>query len=91
VVTGRYGGNPQLLMVPTSARLRVGDFVLTSGQADLFPRGLVLGQIVAVHRQNVAPDQMAEIKPATDFGDMEVVQVIKNFMPAFPAKLPQGS
>jgi rod shape-determining protein MreC len=91
VVTGRFGGNPQLLMVPTSARLRVGDFVLTSGQADLFPRGLVLGQIVAVHRQNVAPDQTAEIKPATDFGDMEVVQVIKNFMPAFPAKLPQGS
>jgi rod shape-determining protein MreC len=91
VVTGRFAGNPQLLMVPTSARLRVGDFLLTSGQANLYPRGIVLGQIVAVQRQNVAPDQIAEIKPATDFSDMEVVQVVRNFSPSYPATLPQGS
>jgi rod shape-determining protein MreC len=90
IVFGQYGDLPQLRIVPTSARLRVGDFIRTSGQANLFPRGILLGQVVSVHRQNVQQLQSAVIKPATDFGSMEVVQVVRNFRPSVPVKLLQG-
>lgn len=90
LVYGRYGGLPQLRYVPTSSRLRVGDFVRTSGQANLFPRGILLGQIVAVHRRNQDIVQTADLQPATDFNNMEVVQIVRNYRPNVPVKLLQG-
>jgi rod shape-determining protein MreC len=89
VVIGQFDGMPELRNVPTSAKLRVGDFVLTSGQANIFPRGLLLGQITAVHRRNEDLFQTADLQPATDFQNMELVQVIRN-QPAVPIQLLQG-
>lgn len=86
VVIGQYDGRPQLKFVPTSAKLAVGDFIVTSGQANLFPRGLLLGQITAVHRRSEEPIQTADIQPATDFGNMELVQVVRN-QPPVPFQL----
>ncbi|HCG00832.1 MAG TPA: hypothetical protein DEV93_09860, partial [Chloroflexi bacterium] len=90
VVNGNIDGLPQMQDVVTSAQLKVGDFIFTSGDANIFPRGILLGQIHAVRHNNVDVLQSADLVPATDFGNMELVQVIKNFKPSVPVKLLRG-
>jgi rod shape-determining protein MreC len=87
LVEGQFTGRPQLQYVRTRASLHVGDFVVTSGQYNLFPRLLLLGQIVRVHHSDVHLFQTADIQPAATFGDLEIVQIVRNWVPSVPAKL----
>lgn len=87
LVEGRYDGRPQLRWVTSSATVHKGDFVITSGQFNLFPRKLLLGQVVRVRHSNVALFQTADIQPAADFQNLEMVQVVRSFIPSVPSKL----
>lgn len=87
VVEGQYGGVPQLRFVLTRDTLRPGDFVVTSGQLNLYPRTILLGQVVRVQHKDVSLFQTADIRPAADFHNLELVQVIRNFSPSAPNKL----
>lgn len=87
VVEGQYGARPRLRYVMSRAMLRRGDFILTSGQLNLYPRGLTIGQVLAVHRHDYDFLQEADIQPAADFSNLEVVQVVRNQPPAVPASL----
>lgn len=85
VVDGQYAGRPRLDDVRTRKNLRVGDFIVTSGQINLFPRLLLLGQVIQVHHQDVNLVQYADIQPAADFSNLEMVQVVRNWLPSVPA------
>ena len=87
LVEGQYAGLPQLHWVVANSTLHPGDFVVTSGQLNLFPRTILLGQVVSVQHQNAALFQSAVIQPAADFSDLEIVQVVRNFIPNAPNKL----
>jgi rod shape-determining protein MreC len=87
LVEGKFDARPVLDFVPTSATIHRGDFIVTSGQDNLYPRILLLGQVVSVHHSNVSLFQTAQIQPAADFGNLEIVQVIRNFVPSVPGKL----
>lgn len=87
LVEGQYAGRPQFKWVVTHSSLRMHDLVVTSGQMDLYPRMLLLGQIVSIHHSNVSPFQTADIQPAADFQNLELVQVVRNFVPQAPTKL----
>jgi rod shape-determining protein MreC len=87
LVEGQFTGRPQLLYVRTRSTLRVNDLVVTSGQYNLFPRLLLLGQIVSVHHSDVQPFQTAEIQPAANFNDLEEVQIVRNWVPSVPTQL----
>lgn len=87
LVEGQYAGRPQFRDVLTSATIRPGDFIVTSGQYNLFPRNLMIGQVLRVHHNNVDVFQTADIQPASNFQNLEIVQVIRNFVPSVPAKL----
>jgi rod shape-determining protein MreC len=87
LVDGQYSGLPQFNLVVSSSTLRKGDLIVTSGQANLFPRTILLGQVTSVRHQNSALFQSAAIQPAADFSDLEMVQVIRNFIPSAPNRL----
>jgi rod shape-determining protein MreC len=87
VVEGRFQGGPQLKWVVTSATLRPGDLVVTSGNLNLYPRTILLGQIVKVHHSDVSDFQTSDLQPAADFGQLELVQVVRDFVPSKPARL----
>jgi cell shape-determining protein MreC len=42
---------------------------------------------VRVHHRNDALFQTADIQPAADMGDLELVQIVKNFVPSVPSQL----
>lgn len=87
LVEGQYGARPQLNLVVASANLQQGDLILTSGQCLLFPRGLLLGQVVNVQHSNVNVYQTATIQPAVDFRNLEFTMVVRNFLPSLPTGL----
>lgn len=87
LVEGKFAARPVFDFVVTSATIHVGDFIVTSGQDNLYPRTLLLGQVVRVRHSNVSVFQTAEIAPAANFQDLEMVQVVRNFVPSVPSKL----
>lgn len=87
LIEGRYAGGPELRYVLTGSKLHVNDLVVTQGQANLYPRNLLMGQITRVISSPQNVFQTAEIRPAANFADLEIVQVVRNWIPQYPARL----
>ena len=86
-VEGQYGGSPEFQFVRSRDMIHPGDLIVTSGLLNLFPRNLVLGQVVRVRHADVLVSQTADLRPAADFQALELVQVVRNFVPAVPTRL----
>ena len=76
-------GETQLLMryIPSEDAVLPGDMVLTSGLGGNLPKRLVIGQVTAVMREDVAMFQEATVRPSVNLRDLEVVMVLLNFTP----------
>jgi len=56
--------------------IQVGDGVVTSGLGGVFPKGLVVGYVRAVQREQFGLFQTVEVEPAVDFGGLEEVLIL---------------
>lgn len=56
--------------------VRVGDRVVTSGMGGVFPKGLVVGNVESVDRQEYGLFQAIEVAPSVDFSHLEEVLVL---------------
>jgi rod shape-determining protein MreC len=56
--------------------IQVGDGVITSGLGGVFPKGLVVGYVRSVHREQFGLFQTVELEPAVDFAHLEEVLVL---------------
>ena len=81
LVVGQADGSLRMLYIPQEDTVQVGDVVLTSGLGGAFPRGLVLGQVTQVVRQDFALFQEAIVNPAVDYRRVELTLVITSFQP----------
>ncbi len=82
VLRGRVGQLPIMELIPPEIEISEGEIVITSGLGGHFPKGLVVGQVVEVIRNDNLMFQSAVIRPTVDFDRMELVLVITNFPPA---------
>ncbi len=76
VVEGRGGGTLHLKYLSRAARVNAGDMVVTSGLGGVFPRGLVVGRITNVTREEGALLQEAEVEPAAALDRLEEVLIL---------------
>lgn len=74
----RTEGLCRLDYIPPDVDVAVGDKVETSGMSSLYPKGIVIGEIVEVIRNEGQFDYYAIVKPSVDFRRLEEVAVIKN-------------
>lgn len=81
MVEGVLGGGLVMRYIPQDQLVSVGDVVLTSGLGGNFPKGLVIGQVMAVHQQDIEMFQQAQVRPTVDFNRLERVLVITDFQP----------
>ena len=86
IVEGTEEGLARIKYLSTLSELQEGDRVLTSGLAGSFPKGLFIGQIHRVEKQERALFQQAEIIPSVDFSKLEEVLVIVSP----ESKIPEG-
>jgi rod shape-determining protein MreC len=56
--------------------IEVGDLVITSGNGGVFPKGLPVGRVVRVEREEYGLFQAIEVAPTVDFSRLEEVLVL---------------
>lgn len=78
IVKGFAGEKESLRMIYLSrdAQVRPGDIVVTSGLGGVFPKGLVIGTVIEVKKEEYGLARYAVIEPAADFDYLEEVLVI---------------
>lgn len=74
-------GSTLTMQVPArpDAVLKPGEWVLSSGVGGTYPRGLVVGQVVAFQRQAAATLQYAQLAWPADYSSLDLVLVITDF------------
>jgi rod shape-determining protein MreC len=86
VVSGQIGfgneGSGDLLLkwVPVLADVVVGDAVVTSGLDRLYPRGLMVGRVRAIHTGNGLFKEI-RVQPSARFDELEEVLVLRTPLP----------
>jgi len=63
--------------ITRAAPIKFGDSIITSGQAGVFPPGLIVGSVVKSEILESSPYQRAIIKPYIDYNLLEEVFIIK--------------
>lgn len=76
VAEGVLGLTIKMDLIPQTENLKEGDIVVSSGLENNIPRGLVLGRITEVIKENNNLWQNAVIEPLIDFDDLVLVSVI---------------
>lgn len=77
----------KMVNIPRDADVVVGDNVLTSGYGGLYPKGIVIGEVVEVTNEAGGLLKYATVKTAVDFYRIEEVLVIVNSRETPPAPL----
>ena len=77
IVEGTHQGLAKLKYIPLLSSVREGDRVVTSGLVGGFPRGLALGTITRIEKEEGALFQSAELRPEVDVSRLEEVLVIQ--------------
>jgi rod shape-determining protein MreC len=75
------GVNPMFVTlkdIPKSAKLKVGDSVVTSPTSSLFPGNLMVGTIAEIADDQSSNFYTLKVRPATNFFNIEYVYVIAN-------------
>jgi rod shape-determining protein MreC len=76
IVEGTAEGGARLKYIPLLSTVRAGDRVVTSGLTGGFPRGLMIGAVTSIEKEEGALFQSAEILPEVDVSKLEEVLVI---------------
>lgn len=82
---GVVRGNPDRSLawdyVPQGDDVKEGDLVISSGLGGVFPKGLLIGQVKSVRRQDVAIFQEVHVEPAARMQELDSLLIITNFVP----------
>lgn len=83
ILQGAGSDGCNLKYILRAENVQIGDVVLTSGMAGVFPKGLLLGAVTGTSVQEGSLFQRIEVRSAVDFGKLEEVLV------AIPEKGPK--
>jgi rod shape-determining protein MreC len=77
IVEGARSGRARLKYIPLLSSIHPGDRVVTSGLTGAFPRGIALGVVTHIEKEEGALFQSAELEPEVDLTKLEEVLVIR--------------
>lgn len=76
LLVGAQLGRLRIKYLPILTEVRVGEIVMTSGLGSVYPKGILVGKVVAVDKRIGALFQEATVGPSIDFSRLEEVLVI---------------
>jgi rod shape-determining protein MreC len=76
VVEGELGLTIKMDLIPQTENLEKGDIIVTSGLENNIPRGLVIGRVTELIKENNSLWQKAIIEPLVNFNNLIVASVI---------------
>ena len=74
--TLRKDGYCVMTYIASHADIKVGDRIFTSGNGNIYPSGLLVGEITEISADETTRTLSAVIKPSVDFGDIEDIKNI---------------
>ncbi|ACB84112.1 rod shape-determining protein MreC [Natranaerobius thermophilus] len=80
IVEGKdeVSGDLQMINIPKDAELSDGDKIISSGLGPVFPKGLVIGEVVELKEEMSGFTNKAIIKPSVNFSRLEEVFLIQD-------------
>ena len=78
IVEGTPQGRAKLKYIPMLSAVKEGDHVVTSGLVGGFPRGIAIGTITGIEREEGALFQTADLSPDVDVNHVEEVLIIQS-------------
>ena len=74
-------GNLKLFIdrLPQEKEIKKGDIIITTALGGIFPKGLLVGEIQEVFKSDIEPWQQAQVKPAFNIEELEVLFIITEF------------
>lgn len=79
VVKGKGGSSLVMERIPKEKEVSVRDAIVTTALGNIFPKGLLVGEVEEVKKTDLEPYQSARIKPAFQFNNSESLFIITNF------------
>jgi rod shape-determining protein MreC len=77
-------GYLRMINLPPEANIQPGDTIISSGLGGIFPKGLVIGHVLEIGKDQYGLLQQALIRPAVNFNRLEEVFVIIGMLPGLP-------
>jgi len=82
IVEGTTAGRARMKYIPLLSTMQTGDVVVTSGLTGGFPRGVAIGTITRIEKEEGELFQSAELVPEVDMHKLEEVLVITDPVPS---------
>jgi rod shape-determining protein MreC len=76
LLVGGQSGRLRIRYLPVRAEVQSGEVVITSGLGGVYPKGILVGKVLAVDGRGGALFQEATVEPSVDFSQLEEVLVI---------------
>jgi len=76
IATGELGLTIKMDFIPQTENIKAGDIVATSGLEQSIPRGLLIGRVAKVSKENNEVWQTATIEPLIDLETLSIVSVL---------------
>lgn len=77
ILEGSADGIISLKYIPKSEAVIIHDMVITSGQGNIYPKGIRVGTVSKIEKDSYGVTQSIEIKPSVAFDKLEEVIVLK--------------
>lgn len=85
---------PRMVNIARDADVVKGDKIVTSGFGGIYPKGILIGEVIDLVNEEGGLLKYAVLNPAVDFDRLEEVSVIvrsREPIPTLPPAVPQGS
>ena len=76
VLQGDGAAGCRLKYIPGTEEVRIGDAVISSGLGGIFPKGIILGSVVAIDKRDGTLFQRIDVQPSVDFSKLEEIVVL---------------
>jgi len=76
IVFGDFYRGKNICKMKYLQEVEIGDEIISSGLAGVYPKGLLIGKVIAVKEEKNRLYKVAEIQPAVDFSTLEEVLII---------------
>lgn len=82
ITRGSITGDLMLDFVSADSTVTAGDVVLTSGLGGVYPKGLMIGEVLEVSRETNSLYKTIKLTPANDIGTVENVLILTDTAPS---------
>lgn len=76
LVSGTLGGTLIMRYLSLDSDIKVGDIIITSGLTENYPKGLLIGSVIAIGEEFSGLSRYAIIRPTVNLSNLEEVLII---------------